>query len=111
VKLTLSDSELAELRAAAMRRGVTLSRLAAEAALAAARGQAVPVGQPFQAALQELIETQKQARRIGVNLNQGVRALNTTGVAPDALARWAEEATRILRRLDVAAERLARKIP
>jgi hypothetical protein len=110
VKLTLSEAEWAELETAAIARRVTLSRLAAEAALAAARHELLPVGEAVQRALQELIDAQRQARRIGVNLNQAVRALNTTGSPPESLTHRVAESIRILRRLDAAAERMARRL-
>lgn len=110
MKLTLSEAEWAEVRAAAVARRITPARFAAEAALAVARCQTAPVGETVQRALQEVLDAQTQARRIGINLNQAVRALNTTGVAPDGMQQSAAESIRIVRRLDCAAERIARML-
>ena len=53
---------------------------AAEAALAAARGEAaLPAGDQLADVLSELIRAAGLVRRIGVNLNQAVARLNATG--------------------------------
>jgi len=79
----LSAGELAEVELAARRAGLTRSGFVASAAVRAARG-VVPV-----AGEEQLPETVREATRalddVGVNLNQAVRRLNSTGVAPAGL--------------------------
>jgi len=72
VKFFLTDEELAELSDAASRAGLAKGAFATEAALAAARSPANPVGSPLRDALVELMRATGLVRRIGVNLNQAV---------------------------------------
>jgi hemoglobin-like flavoprotein len=51
-----------------------------------------------------------QVRRFGSNVNQAVRALNTTGEAPEALARALVVTARAIEQLDQAAAVLVRRI-
>ena len=50
-------------------------------------------------------------RRVGVNLNQAVARLNSTGQRGDDLAPAAEMCSWVIRRLDDAAEQVRRSIP
>jgi short subunit dehydrogenase-like uncharacterized protein len=50
-------------------------------------------------------------RRIGVNLNQAVARLNSTGQRGGDLTPAAEMCSRVIRRLDDAAEQVRRSIP
>jgi hypothetical protein len=111
VKFFLADEELAELTDAADRAGLAKGAFAAEAALAAARGSAVPVGLPLRDALVELMRATGLVRRIGVNLNQAVARLNSTGQRSEDLAPTAQMCSRVIQRLDDAAEQVRRSIP
>jgi mobilization protein NikA len=111
VKFFLTDQELAELSEAASRAGLAKGAFAAEAALAAARGLAVPVGSPFRDALVELMRAAGLVRRIGVNLNQAVARLNATGQRGEDLGPAAQMCGRVVQRLDEAAEQVQRSIP
>ena len=111
VKLRFSQDELNVLAAAAEAAGLTPSGYAAEAALGAARGVAVPMPMPLRTALAELIDARLQVRRFGVNVNQAVVALNATGQAPPWLANAAALAARAVARVDEAAAAITRSLP
>jgi len=111
VKFFLTDEELADLSNAASHAGLAKGAFAAEAALAAARGSAVPVGSPLRDALVELMRATGLVRRIGVNLNQAVARLNATSQRGEDLGPVAQMCGRVIRRLDDAAEHVRRNIP
>jgi Bacterial mobilisation protein (MobC) len=111
VRFFLTDEELAELSDAASDAGLAKGAFAAEAALAAARGSANPVGSPIRDALVELMRAIGLVRRIGVNLNQAVTRLNSTGQRSEDLAPAAQMCSRVVQRLDDAAEQVRRSIP
>lgn len=111
VKFFLTDLEMEELGAAASRARLAKGAFAAEAALAAARGSAEPTASPLRDALVELMRAAGLVRRIGVNLNQAVARLNATGQRGGDLAPAAELCSRVIRRLDDAAEQVRRSIP
>jgi hypothetical protein len=107
VRFGLSDGEFAELEAAAARAGMARGAFAAEAALAAARGEAVlAAGDRLGDVLSELIRAAGLVRRIGVNLNQAVARLNATGRPSGDLAPYAAESIRRARHLDAVAEQV-----
>ena len=111
VKFFLTDEELAELSDAARHAGLAKGAFAAEAALTAARGSAVPVGSPLRDALVELMRATGLVRRMGVNLNQAVARLNATGQRGEDLGPAVQMCGRVIRRLDDAAEQVRRSIP
>jgi hypothetical protein len=111
VKFFLTDVELAELSAAASRAGLARGAFAAEAALAAAHGSAVADSSPLRDALVELMRAAVLVRRIGVNLNQAVSRLNSTGQRGEDLTPAAQMCSRVIQRLDDAAEQVRRSIP
>ena len=105
VRFGLSDGEFAEVEAAAARAGQARGAFAAEATLAVARGTiAVAAGDQLRDVLAELIYAAGLVRRIGINLNQAVARLNTTGQASGDLASYAKESLRRADRLDAIAE-------
>jgi hypothetical protein len=107
VRFGLSDEEFAELEAAAARAGQARGAYAAEAALAAARGETVlTAGDQLADVLAELIRAAGLVRRIGVNLNQAVARLHATGRPSGDLAPYAAESIRRARHLDAVAERV-----
>jgi hypothetical protein len=109
VRFDLTEAEFDELAQAAARAGLARGAYAAEAALAAARGVAAAPGEAFREALAEMITASSLVRRIGVNLNQAVAKLNSTGQLPGDLNPCAQACMRRVARLDAAAEQL-RKI-
>jgi hypothetical protein len=111
VKFFLTDEELEELNTAASQAGLARGAFAAESALAVARGSRMPDGSPLRVALVELMRAAGLARRIGVNLNQAVARLNSTGQRGEDLAPVAQMCGRVVRRLDDAAEQVRRSIP
>jgi hypothetical protein len=107
VRFGLSDGEFAELEAAAARAGQARGAFAAEAALAAARGETVlTAGDQLADVLAELIRAAGLVRRIGVNLNQAVARLHATGRPSGDLVPYAAESIRRARHLDAVAERV-----
>jgi hypothetical protein len=111
VKFFLTDDELAELSAAASHAGLAKGAFAAEAALAAARGAVAPDSSPLRDALVELMRAAGLVRRIGVNLNQAVARLNATDQRGEDLGPAARMCSRVIRRLDDAAEQVRRSLP
>jgi hypothetical protein len=107
VEFTLTEEELALLDEAAGRSGLARGAYAAEAALAAARGRPA-TGQADQSrladALSELVRASGLVRRIGVNLNQAVARLNSTGQRSGDLLAYARESLRRAEMLTAAAE-------
>jgi hypothetical protein len=110
-KFFLTDEELADLSAAAKHAGLAKGAFAAEAALAAARGSTMLVGSPLRDALVELMRATGLVRRIGINLNQAVARLNSTGQRSEDLTLAAQMCGRVIKRLDDAAEQVRRSIP
>jgi hypothetical protein len=111
VQFSLSEDEFAEVSDAAARSGLAKGAFAAEATLAAARGTQARVWSPLRAALAELMTAAGLVRRAGANLNQAVARLNATGERGDDLAPAVQFCTRVIRRLDEAAEQVRRSIP
>jgi hypothetical protein len=108
VEFTLTEEEFVELDAAAGRAGLARGAYAAQAAVEAARGGPGQAGAPVREALAELIRSAGLVRRIGVNLNQAVARLHSTGERSADLLPYAAECARRARRLDAAAEELRR---
>ena len=111
VQFSLSEEEFAELSQAAARSGLARGAFAAEAALATARGSQARVWSPLRAALAESMAAAGLVRRAGTNLNQAVAPLNATGERGEDLVPAAQFCTRVIRRLDEAAEQVRRSIP
>ena len=112
VRFGLTDAEFAELDAAAARSGLARGAYAAEAALAPARGlAAAPADDRLRDLLSELIRAAGLVRRIGVNLNQAVAKLNTTGQRSGDLLPYATACLRRAERLDAAAEEIRKHLP
>ena len=63
-----------------------------------------PMPDPLREALIELMHAAAQVRRIGVNLNQAVAALNAIGADPGNLVAYAAACLRAVQRLDGIAE-------
>ncbi len=103
IKLRLSHDEYASIAAAARDAGLTPSGYAAETALAAAVGTDPPTATPWRAALAELIEARTQVRRVGTNINQATRTINTDGDPPIWLEHALRMTERAIERLDLSA--------
>jgi hypothetical protein len=110
VEFTLTEAEFGELEAAAARTGLARGAYAAQAALATARGGTGSADAPLREALAELIRSAGLVRRVGVNLNQAVAKLNSTGQRSADLLPYAAESIRRARRLDAAADELRKAL-
>src|SRR6266571_3581161 len=110
VRFGLTEEEFDEVGAAAAEAGLAKGAYAAQATLAAARGRMNPADSPLRQALTEFIRAAGLVRRIGVNLNQAVAKLNTTGQRSGDLLPYAIESMRRVERLDQAAEELRRRL-
>lgn len=109
VRFALTDAEYAEVSAAAREAGLARGAYAAEAALAIARGEIATPDAPLRDAFHALDRAALLVRRIGVNLNQAVAKLNTTGQWSGDLPRYAEESVRRAARLEAAGEDLRKR--
>ncbi|MEU6664053.1 MobC family plasmid mobilization relaxosome protein [Streptomyces sp. NPDC046821] len=104
----LSDTEKAEITAAAAQRGITVARFLATASLTAARGStALHTNEQLDTAIDELAALRTALARIGNNINQIAYVLNSGG---HPRARELEHAlgalTQLLARVDDAANDL-----
>lgn len=114
VNVRFTDTELAEIHAAAAAAGVTPTGFCAETSLAAARGKPSPTLDPAHEALAELqaelFDVRVAVGRIGTNLNQAVAALNATGIAPDWLVRAVALCERRMQRIDAVIAKVDRRL-
>lgn len=107
VRFGLSQAEFAELEAATARAGMARAAFAAEATLAAARGESpTAADDQLRDLLAELTYAAGLYHRAGVNLNQAVARLHATGQPSAALERYAGETIRQGRHLDAIAEQV-----
>ncbi|MFB7147878.1 plasmid mobilization protein, partial [Streptomyces virginiae] len=104
----LSDTEKAEIVAAAAQRGVTVARFLAAASLAAARGStALHTNERLDTAIDELAALRTALARIGNNINQIAYVHNAGGQpSPGELEHALRVLTRLIGRLDDAANDL-----
>jgi hypothetical protein len=110
VEFSLTEEEFGDLDAAATRAGLARGAYAAEASLSVARGVACPADSPLREALGEFICAAGLVRRIGVNLNQAVARLNSTGQRSGDLLLYAAACLHRAERLDAAAEEIRRRL-
>jgi len=104
VRLRYTEQEYATVQQAAQTAGLTPTGYVAEAALAAASATDPPSIQPWRHALIELIDARNQVRRIGLNINQAARALNTTAEMPPWMQHALLITDRSLTKIDDAAD-------
>ncbi|MFD9503450.1 MobC family plasmid mobilization relaxosome protein [Streptomyces sp. NPDC060035] len=107
----LSDTEKAEIVAAAAQRGVTVARFLAAAGLATARGStALHTNEQLDTAIDELAALRTTLSRIGNNINQIAYVYNAGGQPrPGELDHALTTLTRILARIDDTADTLVKK--
>ncbi|ONI48510.1 plasmid mobilization relaxosome protein MobC [Streptomyces sp. IB2014 011-1] len=112
VNLAYNDVELAALQVAATHAGLRLAAYAARAALAVAKEEISPAPVEYKDLLRTLSDARTAANRIGVNLNQIARVLNSEGEEPpermDAVLARVEAA---IQRLDEATVRIMTEQP
>ncbi|AEW95162.1 MULTISPECIES: plasmid mobilization protein [Streptomycetaceae] len=107
----LSDTEKAEIVAAAAQRGVTVARFLAAAGLAAARGStALHTNEQLDTAIDELAALRTALARVGNNINQ-IAYIYNAGGQPRAgeLDHALAILTRLLARIDDTADALVKK--
>jgi hypothetical protein len=103
MRFSLTEDEHAEVLAAARRAGRARAAFAAEATLAVARGTVLTPDTALYDTLgnsDRLDRAAEQVRKVGVNLNQAVKLLNSTGQPPGDLLRLAEQAMRWAAQID-----------
>ncbi|MFB6839784.1 plasmid mobilization relaxosome protein MobC [Streptomyces sp. NPDC056361] len=107
----LSDTEKAEIAAAAAQRNVTVARFLAAAGLAAARGSTVlHTNEQIDTAIDELAALRTALARIGNNINQIAYVHNAGGQPrPGELGLALTALTRLMARVDDAADVLVRR--
>ncbi|WP_248000941.1 MobC family plasmid mobilization relaxosome protein [Streptomyces sp. RPA4-5] len=107
----LSDTEHAEIVAAAAQRGVTVARFIAAAGLAAARGSTtLHTNEQLDAGIDELAALRTALSRIGNNINQIAFVCNAGGQPrPGELDYALAALTRLLSRIDDTADTLVKK--
>ncbi|MDB4872463.1 MAG: hypothetical protein JWL97_3467 [Gemmatimonadales bacterium] len=107
----MTEEEFAAVAWAAERLGMALGAYAGEAAVAAARNVEPPQWSPLRDMLSLLMQAADQVRRVGVNLNQAVAALHSTGHPAEALQGYAAVAARTLERLDDLTDEIWCRLP
>jgi hypothetical protein len=103
-EVKLSASELAALELAAIDQGVSVPRLLKESALAVSRGETVTDRRRVLTALNVMTG---QLARVGNNLNQIARGLNTDGELHGDVRGSLDELRGVLRDVDAIIESLA----
>lgn len=107
-EVKLSAAEQQTLAAAAARTGLALGAYLRQAGIDAAEYRAVPVSVFQRDMLATLISAAGQVRRAGVNLNQAVTRLNSTGTPGPDLEPAASYCVRVVRNIDEAVTKLRR---
>ncbi|MFF0520701.1 hypothetical protein ACFYTC_18465 [Actinomadura nitritigenes] len=110
ISITLSEEEYASLSAAAEREHLATGAWAAKALLAEVRGTARADSVQLRELLEAVLEARAQTKRIGVNLNQAVAAVNS-GEMATTLQWYADAVARTVRKLDELAEELRTRLP
>lgn len=107
----LSDTEKAEIVAAAAQRSVTVARFLAAAGLAAARGSAtLHTNEQLDTAIDELAALRTALSRVGNNINQIAYVHNAGGQPqPGELEHALTTLNRLLAHIDDAADTLVKK--
>ncbi|MGW3067662.1 MobC family plasmid mobilization relaxosome protein, partial [Streptomyces sp. NPDC001130] len=107
----LSDTEKAEIVAAAAQRGVTVARFLATVGLAAARGSTtLHTNEQLDTAIDELAALRTALSRIGNNINQIAYVHNAGGQSrPGELDHALTTLIRLLARIDDTADNLVKK--
>jgi hypothetical protein len=106
MRFRVSESESAEIRGAAQRNGITYSAFVVKASVVTARGGFPVTDVPIRALLGALMEHNRHARAVGVNLNQALKKLHSTGQFSEDLIQYAKVAARVLE----CGERAARDV-
>lgn len=111
IAISVDEAERGELERAAREEGLTVSAYVADKALAAARHVTPSNVGPLREALADLVRATFHVQKVGVNLNQAVAALNSTGEDPGNLMQYARYATVVIERLDQVAAKISQHLP
>ncbi|MEV0732239.1 hypothetical protein [Polymorphospora sp. NPDC050346] len=111
ISLSYDSKEFAAVEAAAFQAGLTPTSFVAAAALAVARQSVARTDSALRDQLAELNTARTLVGRFGVNVNQAVAALHSTGAVPAELVRATELCARAVERLDDIVIRLRRRLP
>ncbi|MFI0141525.1 MobC family plasmid mobilization relaxosome protein [Streptomyces luteogriseus] len=108
--VSYNDDELTIVRAAAEHDDTALAAWVSSAALAVAKETVVPVSADAKEVVQEVIRSRVQLNRIGNNLNQIARVLNSDGTVTDAqLSAVLDAVEAAIKRQDSATLQLMRE--
>ncbi|MEW2498217.1 plasmid mobilization relaxosome protein MobC [Streptomyces nodosus] len=108
--VSYNDAELAIVNEAAARDNQALASWVSATALNVAKEKVVPVSVDARDVLAELIQSRSQASRIGNNVNQIAKALNSDGtVTGDQLAATLDAILKAMQRLDEATRQVMRE--
>ncbi|WP_329405008.1 MobC family plasmid mobilization relaxosome protein [Streptomyces melanogenes] len=103
MNLRLGDDEKAAIEAAATLARKTPTSYAADVAVAVAMGRLTPIPTNYREELRELVDARLALTRIGTNLNQIARVLNSGGdVTQEQLEAVLERVGEAVRRVDEA---------
>jgi hypothetical protein len=106
IRFDVSEAEHAEVAGAAGRAGLTYGAFAAEATLAAARGTMMTPDALLREVMTLFGRAVVQAHKAGGDLNQAVRALNSTGQPGGDLLPYAAQSARATSQLEEIAEQV-----
>ncbi len=109
IAISVDERERDELERAAQEEGLTVSAYVADKALAAAR-HVIPSAVGLREALADLVRATFQVQKVGVNLNQAVAALNSTGEDPGNLMQYARYVAAVIERLYQIAAKVSEPI-
>lgn len=110
VKVSYNDTELTILNEAASRDNQALASWIASAALAVAEEKVVPVSGAMKDVLSDLVKARTHVSRVGNNVNQIARVLNSEGEVTDPqLASALRAVQQAMRRIDEATLQLMRE--
>ncbi|WP_119730068.1 hypothetical protein [Thermomonospora amylolytica] len=99
------------MAAAAARERMAVAAFAGQVLVAVAERGEAPAFTPLRELMGQVMRASAQVRRIGVNLNQAVAALNTLGQPTDALQQYARVVSAAVRNLDDLAEQIRERLP
>jgi Bacterial mobilisation protein (MobC) len=103
MNLRLGDDEMAAVQAGATLAGLTPASYAARTVVAVAMGTLTPIPLTTREELRELLDARLALSRIGTNLNQIAKSLNSGGdVTTEQLRAVVERVDQAVRRVDEA---------
>ncbi|MEU8828862.1 plasmid mobilization relaxosome protein MobC [Streptomyces sp. NPDC048636] len=110
LKVSYTDTELTIVREAAARDNQALAAWVGDAALKVAKEKVVPVSVDARDLVAELIQSRNQASRIGNNVNQIAKALNSDGtVTGNQIAATLDAILKAMQRMDEATRQVMRE--